>query len=202
MANCMNIKHIAIYGKERLWKIRYNLYIKKQEESILDTKKVGVFLRQLRKEYGMTQEQLGEKIGVTNKTVSRWENGNYMPPVESLQILSDMYQVSINEILAGERVADDKFSEIAETNLTEALSDLENRNNKFHREMIIVMIITTVLAMAIIFMMHINSIKDIIIMIMVILLAAIANSLNIALSLAEIVERANKDKALDANTNK
>lgn len=47
---------------------------------MMDTKKVGLFLKQLRKENNMTQEQLGEKIGVTNKTVSRWETGNYMPP--------------------------------------------------------------------------------------------------------------------------
>ena len=44
--------------------------------------KIGKFIAALRKEKGMTQEQLGEKLGVTNKTVSRWENGNYMPDVE------------------------------------------------------------------------------------------------------------------------
>ena len=42
----------------------------------MDTKKVGMFLKQLRTENGMTQEQLGEKIGVSNKTISRWETGN------------------------------------------------------------------------------------------------------------------------------
>ena len=41
--------------------------------------KIGKFIAALRKEKGMTQEQLGEKLGVTNKTISRWENGNYMP---------------------------------------------------------------------------------------------------------------------------
>lgn len=41
----------------------------------MDTKKIGLFLAQLRKEQGLTQEQLGEKLGVTNKTVSRWETG-------------------------------------------------------------------------------------------------------------------------------
>ena len=44
----------------------------------------------------MTQEQLGERIGVTNKTVSRWKTGNHMPPVECLELLSDIYQISIN----------------------------------------------------------------------------------------------------------
>ena len=61
----------------------------------MDTKKVGAFLKHLRKENNMTQEQLGERIGVTNKTVSRWETGNYMSPVECLELLSDIYQISI-----------------------------------------------------------------------------------------------------------
>lgn len=47
----------------------------------MDQIKIGKFIAALRKDKGMTQEQLGEKLGVTNKTVSRWENGNYMPDV-------------------------------------------------------------------------------------------------------------------------
>lgn len=47
----------------------------------------------------MTQGQLEERIDVTNKTISRWETGNYMPPVECLMMLSDIYEISINEIL-------------------------------------------------------------------------------------------------------
>ena len=65
----------------------------------MDMQKIGAFLAELRKEKNLTQDELGEQIGVTNKTVSRWENGNYLPPVEMLQILSKFYNVSINEIL-------------------------------------------------------------------------------------------------------
>ena len=79
----------------------------------MDTKMIGSFLKELRKENNMTQEQLGERIGVTNKTVSRWETGNYMPPVESLILLSDIYGISINEILAGKRVEMDELKEVA-----------------------------------------------------------------------------------------
>ena len=52
----------------------------------MDTVKMGKFLKELRKEKGLTQEQLGEKIGVTNKTVSRWENGNYFPPKHLIRL--------------------------------------------------------------------------------------------------------------------
>ena len=69
----------------------------------MDTQKIGHFLKKLRKESGMSQEQLGERLGVSNKTVSRWETGNYMPPVDMLIELADFYEVDIREILDGER---------------------------------------------------------------------------------------------------
>ena len=47
----------------------------------MDQVKLGAFVAQLRRERGWTQEELGERLGVTNKTVSRWENGNYMPGI-------------------------------------------------------------------------------------------------------------------------
>ena len=71
----------------------------------MDLVKIGKFIAELRKEYKLTQEQLGEKIGVTNKTVSRWENGNYLPPVDILLAISQLFNVSINEILCGKRLS-------------------------------------------------------------------------------------------------
>ena len=70
----------------------------------MDLIKTGKFLAQLRREAGDTQEQLGEKLGVSNKTVSRWETGAYLPPVEMLQAISGLYGVSINELLANENL--------------------------------------------------------------------------------------------------
>lgn len=87
----------------------------------MDMKKIGLFLAELRKEKGLTQEQLGEQLGVTNKTISRWENGNYMPPVEMLQELSDLYKISINELVSGERLAEERYRETAEQNIRSAL---------------------------------------------------------------------------------
>lgn len=70
----------------------------------------------------MTQEQLGQKLGVTNKTVSRWENGNYLPPVEMLQGLSELYGISINEILCCQRLAETDYRERAEETIKSVLS--------------------------------------------------------------------------------
>ena len=89
----------------------------------MDQMKIGKFIAALRKEKGMTQEQLGEKLGVTNKTVSRWENGNYMPDVEMLSLLSNELGVSINEIISGERLATEDFKKAADKNLAAALNN-------------------------------------------------------------------------------
>ena len=83
----------------------------------MDMERIGKFLAQLRREQGLTQEELGEQVGVTNKTVSRWETGSYMPPVEALLALSQLYGVSINELLSGQRLDDAQFKEKAEENV-------------------------------------------------------------------------------------
>lgn len=104
----------------------------------MDTIKIGKFLAELRKERGLTQEKLAEKLGISNKTVSRWENGNYMPPVEMLMELSELYGVSINEILSGKRLERTEVEKAAEENLRSALNDntftLEDRKRYFIRK--------------------------------------------------------------------
>lgn len=152
----------------------------------MDVKKVGQFLKELRKQNNMTQEQLGEKIGVTNKTVSRWETGEYMPPIENLKLLSDIYQVSINEILAGERLEQEKYRDAAEDNITAALEGMEARVKIFERNMLIVMGVTSILAIMIIFLLPDSDnlptgekIKEIIVCLLVIAMAFISNTLNI-----------------------
>ena len=69
----------------------------------MDQIKTGRFIAVLRKSRGLTQEELGRKVGVSNKTVSRWENGNYLPDIETLRILSAEFSVSIEELLDGEQ---------------------------------------------------------------------------------------------------
>ncbi len=89
----------------------------------MDQIKIGKFIATLRKEKDLTQEQLGEKLGVTNKTISRWENGNYMPDIEMLSLLSKEFDVSINELISGERLLLDDFKKAADKNLVTALNN-------------------------------------------------------------------------------
>ncbi|WP_310602016.1 helix-turn-helix domain-containing protein [Anaerosporobacter sp.] len=87
----------------------------------MDLIKVGRFISELRKEKRLTQEQLGEKIGVTNKTISRWETGTYMPPADALLIMSELFSVNINEILSGKRLQPEEYKEAAEENLKQTI---------------------------------------------------------------------------------
>lgn len=90
----------------------------------MDQGKIGRFIGAMRKQRGLTQEQLGEKLGVTNKTVSRWETGKYMPDIDKLQELSSTLDISINELLAGERINDAAdFVKKADENLVAVLSN-------------------------------------------------------------------------------
>lgn len=69
----------------------------------MDQKKIGTFLKELRKEKGITQEELAEHLNVSNRSVSRWETGSNMPDISLLTDIADFYDVDVREIIEGER---------------------------------------------------------------------------------------------------
>ena len=69
----------------------------------MDQKKTGQFLKMLRNEKKMTQEQLAEQFYVSSRTVSRWETGSNLPDISLLVELADFYEVDVREIIDGER---------------------------------------------------------------------------------------------------
>ena len=81
----------------------------------MDQIKIGSFLRELRKEKGITQEQLAEKVSVSRRTVSRWETGSNLPDLDILIELSDYYEVDLRELLNGERTCEKMDKELKET---------------------------------------------------------------------------------------
>ena len=83
----------------------------------MDQIKIGKHIALLRRQAGLTQEELGEKLGITNKTISRWENGNYMPDIEMFGLLAKEFYVSINELLAGKKIPDEDFRQKADENM-------------------------------------------------------------------------------------
>ncbi len=81
----------------------------------MNQQKIGEFLKILRKEKGLTQEQFSEIVNVSNRTVSRWENGNNMPDLDILIQLSDYYEIELRELLEGERKSEQMNKELEET---------------------------------------------------------------------------------------
>ncbi|MCQ2535045.1 MAG: helix-turn-helix domain-containing protein [Clostridia bacterium] len=81
----------------------------------MDQVKIGSFLKELRKEKGLTQDQLADKFNVSNRTISRWENGNNMPDLDILIEIADFYEVDLRELLNGERKNEKMDKEIKET---------------------------------------------------------------------------------------
>ncbi len=89
--------------------------------------KIGNFIRELRKEQKLTQEELAEKFGVARRTVSRWETGSNMPDLDILIEMSDFFRVDLREILDGERKSEKMDKELNETVLKVAEYSNEER---------------------------------------------------------------------------
>jgi len=80
----------------------------------MDQQKVGSFLKELRREKGLTQEQLAEEFHTTNRSVSRWENGRNLPDISLLVELADFYDVDVRELIDGERKSEMMNEEVRE----------------------------------------------------------------------------------------
>lgn len=96
----------------------------------MDMIKTGKFIAALRREKGLTQQELAERLYVTAKTVSRWENGNYMPPIDTLPALSEILGATIVEIIAGERLPEEKSEQAQQQALNEAESQFSLEEKK------------------------------------------------------------------------
>lgn len=81
----------------------------------MDQVKIGAFLKELRKENDLSQEQLAERLNVSSRSVSRWENGNTMPDISIIIELADFYDVDIRDLLNGERKSEKMNTELKET---------------------------------------------------------------------------------------
>ena len=99
----------------------------------MDLVKIGAFLKELRKEKNITQEELADKMGVSRRTVSRWETGSNMPDMDILIDISDFYEVDLREILDGERNEDHMDEEMKETVLKVAEFSNEDKANLMKR---------------------------------------------------------------------
>jgi transcriptional regulator with XRE-family HTH domain/predicted RNA-binding Zn-ribbon protein involved in translation (DUF1610 family) len=96
----------------------------------MDQETIGRFIASSRKEAGMTQAMLAEKLGITDRAVSKWENGRSMPDVSLMLPLCGLLGINVNELLSGEHLEMDNYKEKAEENLLQLKKNEEKSNRR------------------------------------------------------------------------
>lgn len=95
----------------------------------MNQERIGKFIAECRKKQKITQEQLAEMLGISDRAVSKWERGLNLPDVSLMLKLSSIFNITVNELLSGERIKMEKYQSKAEENLVE-LKCIEERANK------------------------------------------------------------------------
>ena len=99
---------------------------------IVNQEKIGKFIANLRKEKNMTQQELAKKLGVTDRAISKWENGRGLPDYSLLQDLCDTLSISINELFSGEKLSKEDYKTKAEENMSKLINDNYSEKKKIN----------------------------------------------------------------------
>ncbi len=97
----------------------------------MDQGKIGKFIAKCRKDKNMTQSELAEKLGVTDKSIGNWENGRNMPDLSLFKPLCDELGITINDLMSGERINKDKYQEKFEENIVNTIDYSTKKINKY-----------------------------------------------------------------------
>ena len=99
----------------------------------MDQIKVGKFIAACRKEQGMTQANLAEKLGISDRAISKWETGKSMPDTGIMLELCEHLKINVNELLSGEKIMAELYDKRAEENLLEMRRQVEEKNRQLLR---------------------------------------------------------------------
>ncbi len=99
----------------------------------MDQEKIGSFIKNIRKEKGLTQEQLAEKLGVSQKSVSRWETGKTMPDYSMLPTICEVLEINVAELLGAERITGDSVSKKQVTAMVQSMISLVNNKSRIRK---------------------------------------------------------------------
>ena len=91
---------------------------------------IGKFIAEERKKKGYTQRQLSEKLGISDKTISKWERGNGFPEVSLLLPLCEELDITVNELLSGKRVSEEDYRKKAEENIVNLVKEAQESKKK------------------------------------------------------------------------
>ena len=98
----------------------------------MNQEKIGKFIAKCRKDKKMTQSELAEKLGVTDKSVGNWENGRNMPDLSLFKPLCDELEIAINDLLSGEKISKDKYQEKFEENIVNTIDYSTKKINRYN----------------------------------------------------------------------
>lgn len=101
----------------------------------MNQERIGKFIADSRKKKKLTQEQLAEKLGVTNRSVSNWENGKNMPDLSLFKPLCEILDITINDLLSGEKLSKENYQEKFEENIVNTI-DYSNKKINKHNQLI------------------------------------------------------------------
>ena len=108
----------------------------------MDQLKIGKFIAECRKRENLTQMQLAEKLGITDKAISKWERGIAMPDSSAMLELCDILGISVNELLSGEKISMENNNQKNEQLLLDMAKELEQKNKTVWKSMWVIMIIS------------------------------------------------------------
>lgn len=107
----------------------------------MDNSKIGNFIAKLRKEKNITQKELGDKLFVSDRAISKWERGICMPDISLLIPLSKELDINVNDLLSGELVEKKEYHDIFEKNIITIVSKVDKDNKRFKKMAVILLII-------------------------------------------------------------
>ena len=112
----------------------------------MDQIKIGRFIAERRKAKNLTQMQLAERLGITDRAISKWENGKGMPDSSLMLDLCDALEISVNELLSGEMIDMKEYNPKAEQQLLEMVKEREKKDRELlHLEVFIGILVTVIL---------------------------------------------------------
>ncbi|MBR3133086.1 MAG: helix-turn-helix transcriptional regulator [Clostridia bacterium] len=117
----------------------------------MDQIKIGKFIAECRKKNNLTQMQLAEKLNITDRAISKWENGKGMPDSGIMLDLCNELKISVNELLSGEVIKMDVYNEKLEQNLIDMVKQKEESDRKMLRLEIVVGYISSITFLVLIF---------------------------------------------------
>ena len=94
----------------------------------MNQEKIGKFILENRKRRKLTQAELAEKLGVTDRTISNWENGKNMPDLSLFKPLCDILGITINELMSGEKISNKEYNEKLEENIINTINYIDKKN--------------------------------------------------------------------------